>query len=226
MAGVDETVGPTGIETLTGTLEQVQVGLSRLNAHRVIAVTLEYGSVAKADALAQTIERIAPLIGGIIERRQAATLNSIVETLVPDVAPPHHMLVEAGMAANARKAVLEGGDWLTAAEVAEVAGFSGTNPSAQPNRWKKEGQIFAVRHRGVDYFPGYALDPASGYRPVKALGKVLAAFGRKKDAWGLAYWFASVNSYLGGKRPQDLLADQPDRVLAAAADEIAGVLHA
>ena len=226
MAGVDETLGSTGIQLLKGTSEQVQAGLKLLNVHWVIAVTQEYGSAAKADALAETIERIAPLIGIIIERQKNATLNSIVELLVPDVAPPRHMLTEASMTTKARKAVLEGGDWLTAAEVAEVAGFSVTNPSAQPNRWKKEGQIFAVRHRGVDYFPGYALDPSSGYRPVKSLGRVLAAFGGKKDAWGLAYWFASVNSYLGGKRPQDLLVDQPDRVLGAAEDEIAGVLHA
>jgi hypothetical protein len=41
----------------------------------------------------------------------------------------------------------------------------------------------------------------------------------------LAYWFASVNNSLGGKRPQDLLIDQPQRVVAAAKDQVAGVLH-
>jgi len=129
------------------------------------------------------------------------------------------------MVADARKAVLESGDWLTAAEVARVAGFSTTNPSAQPNKWRKDGQIFALRHCGVDYFPGYALDPSADFRPVKALAKVLDVFRGKKDDWGLAYWFASVNSLLGGKRPQDLLIGQPDRVVAAATDKVAGVLH-
>ena len=133
--------------------------------------------------------------------------------------------LEARMVAEARKAVLESGDWLTAAEVANVAGFSANNPSAQPNKWKKEGQVFAVRHRGVDYFPGYALDPSTDFRPVKALAKVLDVFRGKKDDWGLAYWFASVNSFLGGERPQDLLIGEPDRVVAAAEDEVAGVLH-
>jgi hypothetical protein len=85
--------------------------------------------------------------------------------------------------------------------------------------------LFAVRHRGVDYFPGYALDPSTDYRPARGLAKVLAAFRGRKDDWGLAYWFASVNSFLGGKRPQELLIYEPERVVAAAEDEVAGVLH-
>ena len=118
-----------------------------------------------------------------------------------------------------------GWDWLTAAQVAELAGFSTSNLSAQPNKWKKEGQIFAIRHQGLDYFPAYGLDAEAGYRPLKPLAPVLALFGDAKDGWGLAYWFASANSFLGGKRPQDVLLKSPDRVLAAAADEMAEVAH-
>jgi hypothetical protein len=151
--------------------------------------------------------------------------RSIIEALVPDVPLPRHKLIEARMTAEARKRVLETGDWMTAAQIAEAAGFSSSNPSAQPNKWKKDGQIFAVRHRAVDYFPGYALDPSTGYRPAKGLARVLAVFRGRKDDWGTAYWFASVNSFLGGKRPQDLLIGEPDRVVAAAEDEVAGVLH-
>ena len=80
---------------------------------------------------------------------------------------------------------------VTAAQVAELAGFSTSNLSAQPNKWKKEGQIFAIRHQGLDYFPAYGLDAEAGYRPLKALAPVLAVFGDAKDGWGLAYWFAS-----------------------------------
>lgn len=125
------------------------------------------------------------------------------------------------MTAEARRAVLESGNWLTAAQIAEMPGVPGT----EPNEWLKDGQIFALRHRGVDYFPGYALDPSASHRPAKGLAKVLGVFRGQKDDWGLAYWFASVNSSLGGKRPQDLLIDQPDCVFAAAGDEIAGVQH-
>jgi hypothetical protein len=130
--------------------------------------------------------------------------------------------VEARMTAEARKAVLENGDWLTAAEIAKLAGSGASDPSAQPTKWKKEGLIFAIRHLNIDYFPSYAVDPAAGYRPLKSMAQVLRIFQGKKDDWKLAYWFASDNSFLGGTRPQDLLAIQPERVLAAAEDEGCG----
>ncbi|PRH85783.1 hypothetical protein C5L14_19715 [Labrys okinawensis] len=217
----------SGVTTITGTPEEVRDGLGHLGAKgtQVIAVTLDQVSSPAVKALAHTFEAIAPLVGAIVARREKAALQSIIEALVPQVPLPQHMLAEARMTAEARKAVLEEGEWLTAAQIAEVAGFSATNPSAQPNKWKKDGQIFAIRHQGVDYFPGYGLDPATGYRPAKPLAEVLKIFGQSKDGWGAAYWFASDNSYLGGERPLDLLLREPDRVIAAARDEMEGVLH-
>ncbi|MVT71205.1 hypothetical protein GPL21_39935 [Bradyrhizobium pachyrhizi] len=129
------------------------------------------------------------------------------------------------MVAKARKTVLESGDWLTTAQIARMAGFGDSNLRSHPNKWKNDEQIFTVRHRGVDYFPRYALDGSIGCRPAKGLASVLSVFHGRKDDWGIAYWFASVNSFLGGKRPQDLLLDQPDRVIAAAEDEVTGVVH-
>lgn len=98
------------------------------------------------------------------------------------------------MLVQARKAVLETGDWSTAADIAQVAGLSTRNPSAQPNKWKKQGQIFAISHRGVDYFPGYGLDRDSDFRPVRSLAKIIETFAGHKDSWGMAYWFRSDNS--------------------------------
>jgi len=140
------------------------------------SLTLEHGNKAAVRALADTVANLAPLVLSILERRQEEAFRSIIEALVPEVPPPQHKLVEARMTAEARKAVLESGDWLTAAQIAEMAGFSASNPSAQPNKWKKDGQIFAVRHRGVDYFPGYALDPSTDYRPAKVSRECWAHF--------------------------------------------------
>lgn len=102
------------------------------------------------------------------------------------------------MLVAARKAVLASGDWLNAAELAQLAGLSPRNPSAQPNKWKKQGQIFAIHHNGVDYFPGYGLDPDNAFRPLKALAGILAVLAPHKDGWGMAYWFMSANGFLGG----------------------------
>lgn len=80
-------------------------------------------------------------------------------------------------------------------------------------------------HNGVDYFPGYGLDPEAGYLPRKSLKSILEVFGDEKDGWGLAFWFLSANSFLGDRRPQDVLATNPERVMAAAKDEMATVAH-
>ena len=132
------------------------------------------------------------------------------------------------MTADARSAILKTSDYLNAAQVVEMAGFSKTIPSAQPSSWKQDGMIFAVNQCGVDLFPGYALDPTKEYRPYKLVSEVIKVFGNRKDGWGLAYWFASVNSLLGGARPQDLIEQAPEKVLAAARDALAdmdGVSH-
>ena len=227
MTAPNATTALAGFATMTGTPEQVRHRLDHLGGkpRQVIALTLEQGSESAVRALAETFESIAPLVGAILARRQTEAMQSILEFLVPQVPPPQHMLLEARMTAEARKAVLESGDWLTAAQIAEMAGFSTSNPSAQPNKWKRDRLIFAVRHQGVDYFPGYALDPSTGYRPFKALAAVLALFDRSKDDWGLAYWFASDNSFLGGKHPKDMLSEESVRVIAAAEDELQGAAH-
>jgi len=199
--------------------------LQRSDAERAIALTFTHESERTVRAIADALGSLAPMVAGLIKQRQREALDKIVDALVPTVPLPEHMLVEARMAARARGEVLASGDWLSAAQVAELAGFSTTNPSAQPNKWKKDGQIFAIRHQGLDYFPAYGLDADAGFRPLKALAPILAVFGGEKDGWGLAYWFGSANSFLGGKRPQRVLAKLPGRVLAAAADEMAAIAH-
>lgn len=225
MVAQEKIVPQSGVSTISGTPDQVRTGLRGMRAEHVVALALDHGNEAEAQALVEVVTHLAPLVSNIVQHRQEQRLTSIIDALVPDMPLPMHKIAEARMIGEARRAVLESGDWLTAVQIAEMAGLSATNPSAQPNKWKKDGQIFAIRHRGVDYFPGYALDPASEYRPVKGLAKVLGALRGIKDDWGLAYWFGAANSFLGGRRPQDLLAGQPARVLAAAEDEITGPVH-
>jgi hypothetical protein len=226
MLNVDEgMVTLPNVGTLAGTPLEIGTQLQRSGAERAIALTFTHESERTVRAIADALGSLAPMVAGLIKRRQREALDKIVEALVPTVPLPEHMLVEARMAAQARGEVLASGQWLTAAQIAELAGFSTSNPSAQPNKWKKDGQIFAIRHQGLDYFPAYGLDAKAGYRPLKPLAPVLALFADRKDGWGLAYWFESVNSFLAGKRPRDVLAKRPDQVLAAAADEMQEIAH-
>ena len=215
----------SSVGTLAGTPREIGEQLRRSGAERAIALTFAHESERTVQAIADALGSLAPMVAGLIKRRQRDALAKIVDALVPTVPLPEHMLVEARMTAHARGEVLASGDWLTAAQVAELAGFSTSNLSAQPNKWKRDGQIFAIRHRGLDYFPAYGLDTEAGFRPLKSLGPILAVFGEEKDGWGLAYWFASANSFLGGKRPQDVMAKSADRVRAAAVDELAETAH-
>lgn len=57
------------------------------------------------------------------------------------------------------------------------------------------------------------------------MAEILKIFGDAKDGWGLAFWFAGLNSFLDDERPQDVLATDPEQVIAAAKDEMAELAH-
>lgn len=213
------------MRTLAGTPSEIGRKLQHVDAERAIALTFAQGSEDTMQAIARALSNLAPMVAGLAEQRQHDLVDQLVQALVPAVLLPEHMQVEARMTAQARAQILGSGDWLTAAQLAGIASFSTSNPSAQPNKWKKDGRVFAIRHQGLDYFPGYGLDAKAGYRPLKMLAKSLAVFGTAKDGWGLACWFALVNGFLGGRRAQDALLESPELVLEAAADETAEIAH-
>jgi hypothetical protein len=216
----------SGVSTLVGTPKEARASLSRSHADRVLVVSFDHIKPNVFEALAENFANVASSMYEVLQERQDLnSLERLAEVFVTRKPPSPRLLKEAAMLVQARKAVLESGDWLNAADIAQVAQLSTRNPSAQPNKWKKQGQIFAINHGGVDYFPGYGLDPDTSYRPLKALAKVIEIFEGHKDSWGMAYWFRSDNSFLGGKKPQDLLASVPDRVIDAALDEIQGIAH-
>lgn len=213
------------VVALVGTPREMRSRLDKSNARRVIVLPVEEADEQRASLLAQALTTVVPFIEVALQQQDEQTFKALVNAVLPKAPPKPNLLKEAEMLARARKAVLEGGDWLTAAELARMAGLSERNPSAQPNKWKRQRQIFAIHHNGVDYFPGYGLDPEAGYRPRKSLKSVLEVFGDEKDGWGLAFWFLSANSLLGGRRPQDVLVTDPERVIAAAKDEMTTVAH-
>jgi hypothetical protein len=57
------------------------------------------------------------------------------------------------------------------------------------------------------------------------MAEILKIFGEAKDGWGLAFWFAALNSFLDDERPQAVLSTNPESVIAAARDEMAELKH-
>jgi hypothetical protein len=93
------------------------------------------------------------------------------------------------------------------------------------SQWKGQGKIFAIRVNDEALYPDYAFDFRHHLRPYPALALIIKILSEKKDEWGMAYWFASDNGWLGGARPQDMLAIEPARVVDAARIEAVGIMH-
>jgi hypothetical protein len=112
---------------------------------------------------------------------------------------------EHGITACVKHAgVLEDAEWLTAAQITDLADLSKGNPNASPSRWKRDDKIFSIKPTGsVELFPADGLDPSTNYRPLPVLAPVIKVLGAKKDGWGLAYWFGSVNGLLGAWAAED-----------------------
>jgi len=208
---------------MTGTGREVIQLLHRSPAQRAVAVTLPNNEQGLAAEI--VLNRVIEFLPQLMEQSQQDNLKKIVSALLPDVAPSEAAMAQARMLIDAKSTILKSGDFIPAGEVSKLAGYSQTNPSVQPNKWKRNRAIFAIELKGDDFFPLYALDPNDNYRPRKEVAEILSIFGDSKDGWGLAFWFAGLNSFLDDERPQDLLTVAPEQVLAAARDEIAGVLH-
>ncbi|CDG52303.1 conserved hypothetical protein [Halomonas sp. A3H3] len=120
---------------------------------------------------------------------------------------------------------MESGDWLTAAEILQLLGAHSCSDGFEPTTWKSQGDIFTIVYNGTEYYPMFGLEKEAGYRPYSVMSKIIYIFKDDKDGWGMAFWFQSVNSYLGGKRPQDIIATAPDPIIDAALDEVRCVTH-
>jgi hypothetical protein len=211
--------------SLAGSIEDVRAQLDRLGKGNAILLSLSDIQPPALQALAANLKGVTEsMYDALTARHSQQSIDALVDILTPrEVASPLVMR-QAQAIIRARKGVLDSGDFLTAAQVAEAAGLSGKNPSSQPHKWKTAGQIFALKHNNVDYYPGYGLD-ADRFRPLEGMAPVLEVLKNHKDSWGLAYWFLSANGPLGGRRPKDVLATDPQSVLEAARREVGEMVH-
>lgn len=206
---------------LTGTGQEVIRLLHRSPEQRTVAVT--FADDEQGIAAERVIHQVVEFLPQLIQERQRDTLKKLVNVLLTDVTPSKAAREQARMLIKAKTDILKSGDFLPATEVARLAGFSASNLSVQPNKWKRSREIFAIQHGREDYLPTYALD--SDHRPRKEMAEILNIFGEAKDGWGLAFWFAALNSFLDDERPQDVLTTDPESVIAAAKDEMAEFAH-
>jgi hypothetical protein len=150
-------------------------------------------------------------------QRRGVVRDQLVDLLVGEVALTPVDMKRARLEAKALRAIRHNTEWLTAAEIADLAGLGPANPIGTVSRWKQQGRIYALRQGGKDYYPKYALGP--DFHPLPAIREILAVLAGY-DPELLAGWFESTSRFLGGKRPRELVATEPARVVAAAHNEI------
>lgn len=129
--------------------------------------------------------------------------------------------MEASMTKSV-EAVLNGTQWLTAAELGRAARPTAANPHSVTSRWRAAKRIFGVEWRGQLLFARYAFD--EHFEPLPAMVKVLKTL-ETSSPLEIASWFESPNSYLDGARPREVLASTPELVVQAAEDSLSGPTH-
>jgi hypothetical protein len=206
-----------------GPAQELARGLEHSDAQVLVFVSHAAADDKRTKTVFDTLKRASEVIDALIDKRRENSWEALIEALTPDLALTSNAVIEAKMFAKAVKETLESGDFARTSDIAEVAHFSKRNPSSQPNRWKRNGLIFAVPHKGGDLYPLYALDLKRG-RPLPIMKDILRVLADKND-WQKAFWFGSVNTYLRNKMPKELLKSKPQDVLKAAEIEASGVQH-
>ncbi len=177
----------------------------------------------RARRLEEAFVKLAPIVVDRYEAKQSEGFDQLVDLLLGDHSPTPIDITKARMKADALRAVFNGTEWLTAAQIAELAGLGQANRSGAANRWKQRRKVFALQHEGQDHYPRYLLD--EHFRPLPGAEKVLEVL-ESFSPNRLASWFEGRNGLLGGKRPRELLATDPERVVEAARRTLDAELNA
>jgi len=165
----------------------------------------------------QLMKDVVVLALTVRPERRGVVRRQLVDLLVGDVALTPVDMKRARLEAQALRAIRHSTEWLTAADIAGLADLGPANPIGTVSRWKQQGRIFALRQGGKDHYPKYALGP--DFRPLPVVKEIMAVLAGY-DPELLAAWFDSSSRILGAKRPRELLAAEPAKVLAAARNMI------
>ena len=151
------------------------------------------------------------------ERQLEEVVDFMTSRLLQPPTPVELQMAQKLAERHAR--VLNEFGFFSAEELADGNRSDATNRAALADNWRKRRQVFCVAHpdkkaRGRDVYPAFQFD---GFKPLKVVQQVLAAFGGRKTPWAIALWFTSNNGWLpDSARPVDLLRNNPSAVLKAA----------
>lgn len=124
-----------------------------------------------------------------------------------------------------KEMVLESGTLVSARELAKLRNCSIQSASANLSRWIKNHQLFAVKAKGRNYFPLYALDAANNFEPLSSIRQIIQILNIEMGCWQISFWFICGSRFLNGKSPSECILYDEELVIAAAMFELEGALH-
>jgi hypothetical protein len=153
--------------------------------------------------------------------------DRLIDALMPEsiAVPTPAAVLQARRNAEARSSLLGEFGALRSHEVADLAESRASNRAALANRWRAENRLVAVSVRDELLYPGFQFN-AEG-KPKPAIAAVIGWLRSDPHItdWQMALWFVAPTSWLGGRRPVDLIDEDPDAVIDAArreASDLAG----
>jgi len=186
-------------------------------------ITAEARSVTLDEDAAVLVLRLDDPLGRMVANLlrawsgDAERSRNVIDALLPAEVPSAGATEQLRSNAEARRAFLAEFPALPAREISRMAGISWTNPAEWTSRLKKEGKVFAVDHGRKQLFPTFQFD--SDWQPRASVAEVLNELsGAGLHGWSVALWWSAANGWLDGARPVDLLEQDPERVVASAAE--------
>lgn len=149
--------------------------------------------------------------GTVEESRLEAAIGKLAEVLLPDELEDARGVFAAD-SLELRDRFVRELPQLSSVDISKQSGSSAKNGYATAARWKKNGDIFSVQHRGAEYFPAFQFQDG---RPHPTIRKIVAALPQSMTAWQKALWFVSSNGWLEDAAPVDLLDDSAALMVAA-----------
>jgi hypothetical protein len=149
-------------------------------------------------------------------------VDGLVEALMPErvSVPTPAVVLQARRNAEARVALLAEFGALRSQEVADLAESRATNRAALANRWRAENRVVAVPVGDELLYPGFQFNAEGQPKPaIKPTIDLLRSDPHATD-WQIALWFVAPTSWLGRRRPVDLLDDDPDAVIDTSRREV------
>jgi len=178
-----------------------------------------------------TIQRILEFLAGIRSAPPVATIPIRVESAGYALSPSlnvrtptadrrdsdsrdPHPDVEALL--GIRKQLREQIPMLDASSWAQLRGTAGSNPTAALTKYKNQGRLFSVSEGRRELYPQFQFDPNAA--PLQAIAEILKDVPPDARGWPLLSWFNARNVLLDGRKPLEVLGQDPEAVKRAAAD--------